>query len=115
MTTKWMRGSTVRKILVSLTIIIIIFSRFISDRIFLGQQVAYTYLGQDIGFEELYLFKNGKCKITYGGVFGVSDTHYGTFKVIDSTLYVGSKAKLLDLESHTIKLDDKTLIIKLAK
>lgn len=105
----------VRKFLLALTIITIIFSRSVSNRIFLGQPIAYTYLGIDIGFEELYLFKNGKCKITYGGIFGVHDNHYGTFNIIDSTVYIDSKGKLLDLDLHKIKLDEKTLKIQNAK
>jgi len=110
--TKWTKKSIIRKVILGAAILIIIFSSSISDRLFLGQQIAYTYLGQDAGFEELYLFRNGKCKMTYGNIFGVTERHYGTFEVKDTIVLVETKARLLDLELYTINLGDKALTIK---
>jgi hypothetical protein len=110
--TKWTKRNIVRKVILTAAILIIIFSRSISDRLFLGQQIAYTYLGQDAGFEELYLFSNGKCKLTYGNIFGVIQNHYGTYGIKDTTVFVETKAQLLDLELYTINLGNKTLTIQ---
>jgi hypothetical protein len=110
--TKWIKKSISRKIILGFVIISIVFSRTISDRVFLGEQIGYTYMGQDAGFEELYLFNNGKCKITYGGIFGVTENHYGTFDIRDTIVFINSKARLLDLEGYTIKLDNKVLTIQ---
>ena len=110
--TKWTKGSFIRKVLVILTIILITYSRNISERLFLGKQIAYTYLGQDAGFEELYLFNNGKCKLTYGGIFGVNENHYGTFEIRDTVILVDTKARLLDLQGFSIKFDNSNFTIQ---
>jgi len=110
--TKWTKKNIIRKIILGAATLIIIFSSSISDRLFLGQQIGYTYLGQDAGFEELYLFRNGKCKLTYGNIFGVTERHYGTFEVKDTMIFVETKARLLDLELYTINLGNKALTIK---
>jgi hypothetical protein len=110
--TEWTKKNIIRKVILGAVILLIIFSNSISDRLFLGQQIAYTYLGQDAGFEELYLFRNGKCKLTYGNILGVTERHYGTFEVKDTIVLVETKARLLDLELYKINLGDKALTIK---
>lgn len=110
--TKWTKKSIIRKVILVAAILIIVFSRSISDRLFLGEQIAYTYLGQDAGFEELYLFNNGKCKLTYGNILGVTQNHYGTYTIKDATVFVKTKARLLDLELYTINLGNKALTIQ---
>lgn len=110
--TKWTRKNIIRKIILVAVVLLIVFSSSISDRLFLGQQIAYTYLGQDAGFEELYLFSNGKCKFTYGNIFGVTQNHYGTYKIKDTAVFVETNSRLLDLELFTINLGNKTLTIQ---
>lgn len=110
--TKWTKKNIIRKFILSTVVLLIVFSRRISDRLFLGQQIAYTYLGQDAGFEELYLFSEGKCKLTYGNILGVTQNHYGTFTIKDTTVFVATKATLLDLELYTINLGNKALTIQ---
>ena len=110
--THWTKGSFIRKTLVILTIILIIYSRSVSERLFLGNQIAYTYLGQDAGFEELYLFNNGTCKLTYGGIFGVTENHYGTFEIKDTVILVNTKVSLLDLQGFSIKLNNNSYKIQ---
>jgi len=109
--TKWANKNIKRKFLLGLTIIIVVFSRDISESIFLGKQIAYTYLGQDAGYEELYLFSRGKCKVSNGGILGVSGNYYGTFKIIDTMVFIDVKGQI-DLDYYTIKLENKILTIR---
>ena len=110
--TRWTKRNLLRVAFIALTIIVIIYSRDVSDRAFLGKQLAYKYLGEDAGFIELYLFDSGKCKITYGGIFGVRETHYGTYKKTDKSIVVDTEADIADLTRLTISLQDKELKIE---
>jgi len=110
--TKWTQKKLNRKIVLGLTVLTLILSRNINDRVFLGNKIAYTYLGQDAGFTELYLFDSKKCKITYGGILGVTKNNYGTFNINDSTIFINTKSALLDLEGQTIEVGDRSLRIQ---
>lgn len=109
--TGWTKNNWKKKAFLAFVIIVIIYSRDISDRAFLGKQIAYKYLGEDAGFLELYLFNSGKCKITYGGILGVRENHYGTFKMTDSSVLVDTDADISDLTSLTINLKNKAFKI----
>jgi hypothetical protein len=104
--TKWAKGNTLRKAIIVLVGIVIIYSRDISERAFLGKQIANNYLGEDAGFVELYLFDSGKAKIIYGGIFG-SEYHYGTFKTMNDSVLVDTKANLSNLTNLSITLYNK--------
>lgn len=108
----WTRKNINRKIFVCIIVVALIFSRNISDRCFLGKEIAYEYSGQDAGFEELYLFRSGKCKITYGNILGVTENHYGTFVRNDTSVLVKTDANISDLEFLTIKVGNEVLVIK---
>lgn len=110
--TRWTKGNLLRISFLFLTIIVIIYSRDISDRAFLGKQLAYKYLGEDAGFIELYLFDSGKCKITNGGIFAVRETHYGSFRKTIKSVVVSTEADIADLTRLTINLQDKELNIE---
>lgn len=105
--TKWGKENILRKATIVLSGIVIIYSRDISERAFLGKQIASKNLSEDAGFVELYLFDSGKAKITYGGIFGVSEYHYGTFKTMSDSVLVDTKANLSNLTNLPITLYNK--------
>lgn len=102
--TKWAKINILRKAIIGLVGIVIIYSRDISDRAFLGKQIANQNLGEDSGFVELHLFDSGKAKITYGGIFGVSKYHYGRFTTSNDSVLVDTKANLSNLTNLSITL-----------
>ncbi len=97
---------------VLVTVIVISGSRIISDKVFLGNQMAYFYEADSPGFIELYIFKHNRCRITYGGIQGITDAFYGDYRLTDSIIKVNCGCDILELSGHSINLDQRNYIIE---
>jgi hypothetical protein len=98
--------------LLTAAIVVACTSRPISDFIFLGKRLGYLYHGEDAGFIEVFIFPRDQCRITYGGISGIRQMYYGTYRLTDSTVLIRSYRKNPGFTPNRIVLGKESYYIR---
>ena len=78
---------------------------------FLGKQNVFSteigtaYLGEDAGYTQLILYKNGILERQYGGIMGITDRKYYGFSFRVNEIEIQTREKIYNLENMEINIE----------
>ena len=85
LTNKISNRNSIINIIGFIGIILLLFSNYNTEKIFLGNVISERYMGEDAGYYDLKLYKNNKYKMTYGSAIGGDSKNYiGKFIIINN-------------------------------
>lgn len=73
--------------------------------------IAEAHWAETPGSIWLYLYTNNECKVTYEGIFGVTDKFDGVYSIANDTVFVHSAGDIAELAGTTISVANHTCTI----
>lgn len=98
---------------ISLIITLTIYYFDVSTYLFLGNEIASDYVAETPGFTEVKLYKLGYGSVSYGGVFGISETFYLKYTIDDDTVRLLSDDKSVSIMNYSIEINEKEYSMKI--
>lgn len=105
------RKQLIYSALLAVTILVSVESSAVSDRIFLGKRIAKTTIAEAPGTYGLFLYNDGRYKITRNGMFGEMEHYYGNYKTVKDSVLVYTRNSILELNGKNIDIDSRQYTI----